>query len=161
MYSDTGLYLFYVDNTTLSNNHIVNNNFGVYFQHSESNDFHNNSMETNSDYGLVLDADSQFNTIHHNAFLNNGGSSSQAKDDGSNNVWYEDATSEGNYWYNGTIAITPYPIDGLASSVDLYPLGSIPVISEILKENAILQLLLFISSVSVLFVFFQRKKKQL
>lgn len=158
IYADTGLILFEVDNTTLTHNHVINNNFGVYFQRSESNDYHNNSMLTNGDYGLALDGDSHYNTIHHNAFLDNGGAASQAKDDGNENIWYEVQTSEGNYWNDwGGTGI--YEIDGLGGNDDLYPLNIIPVISEIIKGNTTLQLLLVIPSLSVIFVLFQRKKK--
>ena len=150
VYSDTGLYLFEVDNTTLSNNHVVNNNFGVYFQRCESNDFHNNSMETNADYGLALDADSHYNTIHHNAFLDNGGISSQAKDEGNSNIWFEILTSEGNYWTDwGGTGI--YAIDGIGGNDDLYPLGTIPVIPEIKTINILIPLMLLsITAVTIL-----------
>lgn len=158
VYADTGLYLFEVDNTTLSNNHVVNNNFGVYFQRSESNEYFNNSMQTNTDYGLALDTDSHYNSIHHNAFFDNGGVSSQAKDDGNENIWYEVQTSQGNYWEDwGGTGI--YEIDGVGGNDDLYPLTSIPVIFELLRGNTTLLFILLLSSVSVLFVFFQMKKK--
>ncbi|MCG3222748.1 MAG: hypothetical protein H7641_15320 [Candidatus Heimdallarchaeota archaeon] len=84
--------------------------------------------------------------------------SSQAKDDGNENIWYEVQTSQGNYWEDwGGTGI--YEIDGLGGNDDLYPLNTIPVISELLEGNTVVLVLLLFSSASVLFVFSQKKKK--
>ncbi|MHA1219953.1 MAG: hypothetical protein ACTSO5_14940, partial [Candidatus Heimdallarchaeaceae archaeon] len=61
---------------------------------------------------------------------------------------------EGNYWsdfVSGT-----YSIDGMGGNDDLYPLGSIPEISEFLKTSSITILILLFSSIAVISIF--RKK---
>jgi len=63
--------------------------------------------------------------IYYNQFYSKsvlaGDHSSNAKDYGTANTWYNPATETGNYWcdFNGTI---PYNIKGDALSVDLYPI---------------------------------------
>ncbi len=78
-------------------------------------------LQENDEYGVYLLYNSD-NLIHHNTFVdNNLGGFSQAFDEGSNNLWYDTETSEGNYWsdWSGTGS---YSIAGFAGSEDLYPL---------------------------------------
>ncbi len=49
-----------------------------------------------------------------------------------------------------------YSIDGMGGNDDLYPLGSIPEISEFLKTSSITILILLFSSIAVISIF--RKK---
>lgn len=152
--SDTGLFLGFANNGTFSNNIITNNNLGIYAQATESNEYHNNLFQDNSGYGLQLDLHCFYISVHHNAFIDNGGSSSQAYDDGWRNDFYDTDLLEGNYWsdfVSGT-----YSIDGMGGNDDLYPLGSIPVISEFLKTSSITLLILMFSSIAVISIF--RKK---
>ena len=62
-----------------------------------------------------------FTIIHHNIFINNG-ATVQAYDEGTDNIWYDIETNEGNYWseWSGT---GEYLIDGSSGSIDPYPLG--------------------------------------
>jgi hypothetical protein len=56
-------------------------------------------------------------------------SSSQAKDDGENNLWYDISVNEGNYWSNSKRR-KDYSIDGSAGSVDPFPLSS-PIVPSL------------------------------
>ncbi len=81
-----------------------------------------NLLQENEGYGVYLLLWSDSNIIHHNTFIdNNLGGSSQAYDDCTDNYWYDTATLGGNFW-SDWLEIGSYPIDGSASSVDLYPL---------------------------------------
>ena len=57
------------------------------------------------------------NIIYHNSFVDGG----KASDCGTNNVWYDVETNEGNFWedYSGT---GEYTIDTYSNSTDPYPL---------------------------------------
>ncbi|MHA2256137.1 MAG: hypothetical protein ACXAAM_08700 [Candidatus Heimdallarchaeaceae archaeon] len=78
-------------------------------------------------YGIFIKQESNNNTIFHNSFLENldAGSTSQASDNGSGNMWYSPLIFEGNYWSNLGSNST-YLIDGTAGSIDLYPLSVPP-----------------------------------
>jgi len=88
-----------------------------------------NILEENDEYGISIIADNS--VIHHNAFIgNNPLGTSQANDDGENNLWYEVDKLEGNYWqdYSGS---GDYAIDGVGNSIDPYPLLSTPIVDTI------------------------------
>jgi parallel beta-helix repeat protein len=147
-------------NNSITNNILVNNDDnGIEADYCDDSVFTNNLFQENSGYGIDIDANSDNNIIHHNAFINNIGGTSQAFDDGANNVWYDDTVNEGNYWYNGTIATSPYAIDGTASSVDPYPLGSMPVIPEYSSVYIVFLIILSFLSISVITSIYRRKKK--
>ncbi|MFW9852829.1 MAG: right-handed parallel beta-helix repeat-containing protein [Candidatus Thorarchaeota archaeon] len=82
-----------------------------------------------TNYGLRLDGYSYNNTIHHNAFIENGlypFSSQQASDNGYNNTWYDITKLEGNYWFDYDFSGS-YSIWGGAGSIDPYPLLTNPL----------------------------------
>ena len=62
--------------------------------------------------------------------------------DGEGNFWYDPTSFEGNWWSDWD-EISAYPIDGSASSLDLYPLGvpGIPELEDI--SNQIMLIFLF------------------
>jgi parallel beta-helix repeat protein len=97
---------------------------GIYLQESSSfNNISNNFLKGN-DFGISIE-NSEYNIIYHNDFIeNNLGGTSQSRDEGSNNSWYNVSISEGNYWsdWNG---IGSYVIDSVTFGdvVDLYPLA--------------------------------------
>jgi parallel beta-helix repeat protein len=128
------------NNTIISNVLVDNSNFGIDTNYCYDSIFRNNLLQENSNYGIYINLNSDNNIIHHNAFIDNGGVSSQAKDDGANNVWYDTISLEGNFWSNWVSG--SYSIDGTASSVDPYPLGSMPVIPEFTNSYLILIILL-------------------
>ncbi len=102
-----------------------------------------NSFENNAEYGLNLQGGYDYfhlryegvtdSMIHHNMFIsNNLGGSSQAKDTGNNNTWYDESTQEGNYW-DDLGDRKEYPIDG--GSIDKYPLNRVPIESPTTRTN--------------------------
>ena len=125
-----GIYLQDSAYITISNNYFIESvSRGIYSSSSYNSVITNNLFQGNGEYGISLVLSSSNNVVHHNAFIdNNLAGTSQANDDGSNNIWYDDVTSEGNYWNEWVSG--SYSIDGTASSVDPYPLGSMPVIPE-------------------------------
>ncbi len=148
-----------LNNITLTNNILIQNtDTGIAATTTDNSLITNNLFLENINYAIRLYSDSDNNIIHHNAFVNNNaGGTSQANDDGSNNVWYDDTVDEGNYWYNGTVATSPYSIDGLASSVDEFPLGSMPVIPE--YSSSYLAILLLLSFLAIPTISFACRKK--
>ncbi|MCG3219849.1 MAG: right-handed parallel beta-helix repeat-containing protein, partial [Candidatus Heimdallarchaeota archaeon] len=84
----------------------------------------NNIIKQSVYYGVSLYSYSHDNIVHHNNFEDNYPTgTSQAKDDGTNNVWYDDSVDEGNFWSDWS-GSGSYAIDGTAGSVDLYPFSS-------------------------------------
>ncbi len=130
---------------TAANNSCNNNGIGISVKLSSSCIISNNTCISNADYdgitltssdycfltnnllkdnrgeGIYLSTDSDFNIIHHNVFVHNR-VTPQATDWGFNNIWFEFAALEGNYWddWSGTLE---YSIGGGADSSDPYPLG--------------------------------------
>lgn len=115
-----------------------------------------NIFHANYAYALYVDSDSANNIIHHNTFTENGGTSSQAYDEGTNNIWYDTITLEGNYWDDWS-EVGNYTIDGVARSNDTYPLGEplIIIISEYHRELTYILL-----AVPVVYVGLRIKRKK-
>ena len=155
---------FYESSKSIVKSCRVENNkaLGILVDYSESIDIVNNTLKENrwrdmeldsSDYceieyniflshgniigypGLRLDY-SNFNIIHHNAFIGNESDvEPQTLDLGGNNVWYDEKTSEGNY-YSDWSGSGPYDIwSGSWDDVtDPYPLSDIPVYRDVNKS---------------------------
>ena len=88
---------------------------------SVNNSIYENFIENNRYHGVAIGYGS-YNLIHHNNFTNNNiGGSSQGYDSGSDNIWYDIISSEGNFW-SDYVEPGTYSIDGSANSEDLYPL---------------------------------------
>ncbi|MHA1910197.1 MAG: right-handed parallel beta-helix repeat-containing protein, partial [Candidatus Kariarchaeaceae archaeon] len=81
-----------------------------------------NILENNQKYGLCIGNLSSLNNIHHNQFIDNNHGLIQAKDDGTDNLWYDQTTKEGNWW-DDYLGEDHYQIDGSAQSKDLFPRG--------------------------------------
>ncbi|NHJ39334.1 MAG: hypothetical protein FK731_04820 [Asgard group archaeon] len=94
----------------------------------------NNLFQSNLIYGVEIYYGSH-NIVHHNSFIDNLASFSQAFDEGLNNTWYDESILEGNYWSDWS-GIGNYTIDGSAGSEDPYPL-SIPPASASLTNNEV------------------------
>jgi parallel beta-helix repeat protein len=141
---DYGIYLYASTSSTVSNNTCsYNNGDGIFLEYSGLSTVIYNTCNNNNNRGIFLydsacsvtynilwrnvgygvylsGSDNDF--VHHNNFVdNNLGGTSQAYDDGSNHLWYDTVTLEGNFWsdWSGTGS---YAIDGSAGAVDLYPL---------------------------------------
>ncbi len=115
--------------STVSNNTCSNNNdWGILLDSSASCVFTYNLLQENKEHGIFLRSGSDNNLIHHNTFVdNNLGGTSQAFDEGANNLWYDYTIQEGNYWSDWS-GIGSYSIDGSVYYViDPYPLDE-PVV---------------------------------
>ena len=112
-----------MNNSSIHNNEFkLNTGLGCRVKYADACNFTFNNFEKNSEYGLSFDSYSSENIIHHNRFTNNFLSgTSQASDNGENNIWFEQDTKEGNYW-SGWNKKKSYQIDGSAQSQDPYPL---------------------------------------
>ncbi|MEM2899361.1 MAG: NosD domain-containing protein, partial [Thermoplasmata archaeon] len=123
-----GMYIL-SSNNTVCNNIFISNSYGMYLYNSRNNTISFNRIAQSSNYGMYLTS-SIDNIIHHNSFISNLGTTSQAFDNG-NNLWNQD--TKGNYWDNWTspdfnndgIVDTPYNIDG-GFNRDEYPLTYSP-----------------------------------
>ena len=156
-YNSLGMYFAGYDSIVDDNTFYQNAGIGMEMN-SRSCNITNNLFERNGDYAIFLVGNAHNNSIHHNTFYNNNpGGTSQAKDDGNTNIWYDLVTSEGNYWDDWTGAGS-YQLDGASSSVDPFPLSSplIPPIPEFdLRTTYLLLLLLPLT----LIIFKTRRRK--
>ncbi|MCG3227549.1 MAG: hypothetical protein H7645_11580, partial [Candidatus Heimdallarchaeota archaeon] len=105
----------------------------------------------------------EYNKIHHNSFVDNKqDSSSQASDNGDENLWYDTSMNEGNYWSNSKKR-KEYSIDGSAGNVDPYPLSSPIVLFYTTSETIYSKITFIFFSLSLIslgsFLNYFRKKK--
>jgi len=92
------------------NNLYENYEMGVRLYQSSNNTITNNILANNAEivdsenFAIVLNYDSDNNTIYHNVFYNNSVSHpSQARDEGTGNLWYSASLEEGNVWSDWSI----------------------------------------------------------
>jgi len=89
----------------------------------------NNLIEDSESYGIIITAFfeqsfTKYNVIHHNTLINNNPTgTSQALDHGTDNIWYDEDTRQGNFWYDWW-GVGDYKIAGNAGSKDKYPLSA-------------------------------------
>jgi len=139
-----GIWMSSTDDCTITNNVFTSDTSGVYMSASDGNLIANNTfkncgqegvtlsgIENNTiiyneifgctNEGIKIDGSSWNNDFHHNNFYDNGGGSSQAKDDSTGTNTWDDGVTEGNYWddWGGT---GTYDINGAAGAEDRYPL---------------------------------------
>ncbi len=157
-----GIRLSSSESLTIINNTCNNNNVsGIYFFYSDLCVVIYNLIQENEVYGVILNPDSDNNIFHHNTFVdNNLGGTSQAHDTGSNNIWHDSETLEGNYWsdWSGTGS---YSIDGSAEAIDLYPLdeeGNPPVVPEY-DSLSLFTLLILVFPLLLTIVIYRKRKK--
>lgn len=117
----------------IEDNHCFSNRIGIIL-HSTSSDnsssnciIRHNLIINHQSYGITISGFfnqdfSSNNLVYLNTLLdNNPNGTSQAKDVGSNNVWYNSDSRQGNYW-SDWFGIGSYKIDGEAKAIDKYPL---------------------------------------
>ncbi|MBA7515872.1 hypothetical protein ES705_07917 [subsurface metagenome] len=152
-------------NLNITENTIINSwQLGFMGFHLENSLIISNVFQDNRQYGLALFYGSAYEDIGHNiiymnSFYHNSyedevyDSNSQALDHG-NNTWYNEETSEGNYWSDKDIREI-YSIDGYSNAYDLYPLDkpSKP------KYSGSFQLMVF-TIIGLLSIVLYRKKKK-
>jgi parallel beta-helix repeat protein len=73
-----GIYLdpfqtcgFFLNNTSIINNIIFNNNYGIYLYNSSNNTLTNNTINNNTQYGIYLESSSDNNALINNIIDNN------------------------------------------------------------------------------------------
>lgn len=129
-----GVYIINSPHTTICGNVFLSNRVSILFDStspSPSSSFcvvTDNRIENSSYYGIIITGFlgqdfSRDNLIFGNSFANNNNSaSSQAKDDGLYNMWYNKTAKQGNYWSDWW-GVGGYKIDGWAKSYDFYPVA--------------------------------------
>jgi len=144
-----GIYITESNNNIITENNIETNYNGItILDNCQNNTIHYNNL-TNNSYGVYIGEweNTLNNEFYHNNFMNN----SNHAQDLSQNKWYNETLSHGNYWddYNGTdnnndaIGDTSYNLDGEANE-DLYPLMSTYQGRIVLEEYNVDQELIFI-----------------
>ncbi len=126
---DTGILLKNSEEIQMTNNSFeLNGNYGIKLESSSLSKITYNTFNENTRWGVVLDSNSDDNVIHHNSFVSNNRlyGTSQVKDDGNGNIWYDLETEEGNF-YDDHLGKGNYSIEGDAGSFDLYPLAEPPI----------------------------------
>ncbi len=132
-----GIYMYVSSDSTLTNNICFKNSYGIMMETSFYCLIINNLLQENERHGIFMGNapmgdNSSNNIVHHNSFISNNldgffeVSLSQAYDKGFNNIWFDETTSEGNY-YNDYSGIGNYSIDGKANNTDPFPLSENPL----------------------------------
>jgi parallel beta-helix repeat protein len=165
-----GIHLDDVFECQINSNTILNSEYqGINIRYSDSNIITNNIIINTNQHGIAIVGTSINNKIHHNKLENNawansydidGGPSqgpptSQAYDEGSNNIWYDDESQEGNFW-SDYFGIGPYSIDGPTGAVDLYPFHTTGLTPFILIITIIPSMI----AISAILIVFLRKKRK-
>ncbi|MHA1200229.1 MAG: right-handed parallel beta-helix repeat-containing protein [Candidatus Heimdallarchaeaceae archaeon] len=165
--NEDGISLGRASDCTVANNTCKDNTeYGIRLHDANNNNLMYNTLADNTEEGIYLTDEASNNKIHHNVFMNNNQlGSSQAGDEGTSNIWYDDEINEGNLW-SDWIGSGSYQIGGSADSEDLYPLNAIPVftglgeIEELFEESSSLSIYAVLSiGVLALGLRFRRKRK--
>jgi len=107
---------------TITNNICHANREGIILSYTDTCVLNQNILLENEQYGIHL-VSSNNNDVFHNIFIyNNLEGTSQAYDDGTQNIWYNENKREGNCWSDWQ-GEEEYNIDGPAYSSDDYPLN--------------------------------------
>ena len=175
---DMAMNLENANSLVIENNHCFDNYAGIILSStsdviSSSNCIiRYNLIENHQYYGAIItgffEQDfSSNNLVYLNTFVNNNpNGTSQAKDIGANNLWYDVDTRQGNYW-SDWYGLKKYAIDGSAESSDKYPLKSpyhldVPSTHNYLVGPLIITSVVFILSIVTigLAVLYQKNQKK-
>ncbi|MFX1251751.1 MAG: right-handed parallel beta-helix repeat-containing protein [Promethearchaeota archaeon] len=122
---------------------------GIYLT-SNFNTITNNNIEENLWYGVnISSSSSENNTVKENCFKNNGGTSSQAYDNGANNTFIY------NYWDDWISGY--YSIDGSANNNDTSPLAICP--TDVPNGTPSMTFPIVISSLLIIVIFVKVRSK--
>jgi parallel beta-helix repeat protein len=122
-----GIYIYTSNFNIIKNNIFLNNSYGMRIKGSRNNKVIENVFQ-NNEHGMYFCCGATRNTVYYNNFLNN--SVWNADDLVGGNTWYDEASSQGNYWddYKGIdadedgIGDSAYNVTSDGSKQDLYPL---------------------------------------
>jgi len=107
--------------TNISKNQLLYCETGIQLNFSSNSILIGNTFLYSRLYALSINDYSSNNVISYNNFIdNNMNGDSQAFDAGTNNIWYDIITLEGNYWIDW-IGVGSYEIAGSSGSYDYYP----------------------------------------
>ncbi len=131
-----GLKLKESDENTISYCIFDENDIAILLEeNSRSNLISFTEFTSNSEVAIQLNQ-GRDNIIHHNSFIDNNNSVEyQVEDHSTNNTWYDEVSSEGNYWHGWNSSL-PYQIPGSVNSSDPYPLSE-PIVlfpSELISK---------------------------
>jgi parallel beta-helix repeat protein len=130
--NEYGVTISYSDNNIILNNEIYYNENGIDIgSYSNNNEVYNNEIIGKPGILLGIGLNIRVNTIGNSIYKNKLNHFNQnARDQGTDNIWYKSTSMEGNYWddYTGQkssqgFGTIPYDIPGDANSQDIYPLG--------------------------------------
>ncbi len=155
-YGERGIYIYSSSNTLLQDNYISNtltgmdiasnycnitlnrlysNNKALLLNYNSNSSITSNIFYNSSTYAVDLSTNSVGHVLYSNYFIDNGGATSQALDDGTSNMWYNLSLLFGNYWSDWS-GDGNYSIDGSANSFDLYPALPPDVIAPFISDIA-------------------------
>ncbi len=135
-----GFFLYHSEGSKITNCKCsLNGGMGFYLKYSSENIIANNSLISNSDFGIKTDSNSASNQFYSNDLINNHDGKMQAQDNGSENDWDRDGL--GNYWWDypyfypnstndGHVWDTPYELVSTEYSEDKYPLVEFDISQE-------------------------------
>ncbi|MFO8052279.1 MAG: right-handed parallel beta-helix repeat-containing protein [Thermoplasmatota archaeon] len=137
-----GIYMFETHKTKVHHNQVLGNDgHGMNLSFGNYNEFYRNLISDHPKYGLRIYNSWYVNKVYNNSFVYNGGSNSQAFDEGTYGEW--DDGKYGNWWSNWTgpdsdddgIVDVFYNIDGDKSRQDRYPRMWVNHAPEITTED--------------------------
>ncbi len=120
----SGLAIYSSSNLNITENISKENKYnGIVMRVTINCILYKNLFESNEEYGVEIDVYCSENIFHHNDFIDNNleVATSQAKDGGINEIWYDSTMLEGNYW-NDHSGSGEYSLDGVGGCCDKYPL---------------------------------------
>ena len=149
--SISGCGIYASDNLTVYRNTFKDNVYkGITAASVDNSVFYENVFESNGEWGLEFTETSENNLVYHNNFIDNCPVGiAQGRDSSGNNLWYNEALLEGNYWndYSGS---GNYSIEGTFGCCDQYPLSE-PFNFEGTNETSFTYLLITLFSLSIIY----------
>lgn len=125
-----GLQLNRSSDSRITHNFVYENiSLGISLVESSDNQFLSNYLLNNTLQGIGIDGSSQNNTLRTNTFRGNHGSTHQAQDNGSNNLFLYNHWDEWNSpdTDSNNQVDSSYSIGGTSGQEDLYPLVRSPI----------------------------------
>ncbi|MBY9000341.1 MAG: right-handed parallel beta-helix repeat-containing protein [Candidatus Heimdallarchaeota archaeon] len=120
-----GVYISETSDVDIQNNtYSLSEIHSIHISKGHNINIQNNTFEKSGDYSIFISQGSSGSLIYHNDFfdnaLENDEATSQAYDDGRDNLWSNEELQDGNYW-NDLGGTDIYHIDGIAGATDNNP----------------------------------------